>query len=491
MEEARYRDRFSQMKNRFLALYRGAPTRKSTVQDLIEEAEFLIFSDRFSESARVLVKAIKLDKQNYELAYYLAEFYQQQGMNSEALEYLRLALDANPDHSDSLLVMALLYYGEDRVAESKALLDRCLEVDPHNTVALLSMGSILTAEQRFAEARPLLERVNELDSQAQSYYLLGLGAREEGRLMEAIDYLSYATELDPNHEDATFTLGMAYLARGWTRKANACFAQAMELNPSKVEYQQAAHFEQEVNEVSHGFDAESLKTLTFADNLFREGKLKQALPHYRQLLKKYPTNHILLSTYAVLNFYLRRYEETLKASRKILSRPLPELVRCVAYTMQMESLRVLGRYEEAVEALLVMLEEFPDGYGRTIAQYGLAMTKADMGRDLKQAEDLARAALDSCPPEFRHNALDALGWVYFKQGRYEEALELLKSAVAMRESINHFYHYGMILLALNLQEEAFKVFERTVKLRNKTGTVDDFIYLAIQREMEMAGAGET
>lgn len=482
MEEAGIRDRFVQMRGRFMALYRGPNESRSTFASFIEEAEFLIYSDRSKESTVLLGRALELDQQNYELAYFLAEYYQQNGMLKEAMENLNTALDANPDHADSLLMLALLTYGEQNSAEARKLLLRCIEINPHNPVALLSMGSILTAEQRFEDAMPYLMRVNELDPQAQAYYLLGLGAKERGNIKEAIAALTRATEMDPDHEDAQFTLGLAFLERGWSRKARACFSKAEALNPGRLEY--SALDDPPEDEPANDLDEDSMETLRFADQLVQSGKHKQALPHYRQLLKKQPHNPIFLSSYAVACFSLRRYEETLRATQKILdNNDVSEMVLLLAFSLQMEALRAMKRYHDAITLLTAMREEFPQGYGCTIANYGLAMTKADMGTDLGNAELLAREAVEGAPPEFRHNALDALGWVYFKQGRYEEALEMIESVVNMRESTAHLYHYGMILLALNLQEEAFKVFERTVKLRSKAVAVDDFIFAAINREL--------
>ncbi len=493
MEEAQTRDRFAQMKRRFLALYRGPAAKKAGYHKLIEDAEFLIYSDRFEESVQALIKAFRLDRRNYELAYYLGEHYQQQGLNKNAIRYFRRALETNPDHADSLLMLALLYYGEDREDESEELLMHCLELNPHHAGALVALAALLIDRERHDEARPLLESAAEIDPQAQTFYLMGVNAKELGLLKEAIAALRQAVDLDEEHEDAVFALGMAYLERGWVRKAEDCFARALELNPNKIQHQEAASLEPPADaEASEELDAKSLKTLRFAESLFQEGKLKQALPHYRQLLKKYPGNHVLLSGYTALSFSLRRYEETLKSAEKLLAQKTPEMVRCVAYTLHMESLRALGRYEEAVDSLKQMQRDFPEGYGSVIANYGLAVTKADMGRDLKKAEKLAEDAVERSPPEFRHNALDALGWVYFKQGRYEEALGLLESALSMHENVNHLYHYGMVLLALNLKEEAFKVFERTVKLRSKNASIDDFVFSAIQREMDsVSGAPES
>jgi len=487
MEEARFRERFMQMKSRFLALYRGETRAKTSFQSLIEEAEFLIYSDRVNESTEVLTKAHELDPQNYELAYYLAESYQLQGLNEPAIALLETAIEANPDHPDSLLLLALILYAEGQAEASEQLLVRTLELSPHQPLALLSMGSLMTADGRHDEAVSFLERSVEIDPQAQGYYLLGICARERGRFKEAIDALAYATDLDPEHEDAIFALGLTYLERGWTRKARACFQRAQELNPERMDFREESLDETEPPEHPVDMDPDSIQTLALAHALFHEGKLKQALPHYRLLLRRYPSSYLLLSTHAVLSYSLRRFEESLKSARKILDQETPPMVRCVAYMMQMECLRSLGHYDEAIECMTEMLKEFPDGYGRTVACYGLALTKADRGRDLREAEHLAMQAIELSPEDFRHNALDALGWVYFKQGRLEEALELMKSAVELRETVNHLYHFGMILLALNLQDEAFKVYERIVKLRNKSVNIYEFIYSAIRREMESAG----
>lgn len=483
LEEAGARERFGQLRNRFIALYRGKKEQRTQFVSLIEEAEFFIYSDRSVEGIEVLTRAIDLDYQNYELAYFLAEYFQQRGQVDEAVLYLKMSLDANKDHADALLMLALLYYGEEKVTEAQELLSHCIEVNPHNTVALLSMASILCAEGRLEGATPYLMRVNELEPQAQAYFLLGQIAKDKGELKKAIPYLQKAIELEPDHEDAIFNLGLAYLERGWTRKARKCFADVQALNPLRLTYEESYQLEEATQQGERDMDEDGQKTLAFAQELFHQGKYKQALPHFRQLIKRYPNNAALVSSCAVLFFALRRYDETVRMARKALDLELSDEVRCAAFTLQMESLRALSRFDEAIAVLERMAQEFPEGHGRTVACYGLAMTKADMGHDLKEAETLAKEAVDGSEPDFRHNAMDALGWVYFKQGRYEEALSLLEASVQMSESISHLYHYGMILLALNLQTEAFKVFEKTVKLRSKTVKVDDFIFAAIHREL--------
>ena len=489
MEEARFRDRFSQMKNRFLALFRGKKEKFSVFKSRIDEAEFLILSDRFEESVKPLKKAFAIDKKNYELAFYLAELAHEQGLTKEASTYLNQALAANPNHEDALVMLALIYYGEEHIEEAKELLVRAIKTSPKDDLPLLCLGSIYTSEGLFEEARDLLIHANQIKEQAQTHYLLGIGYREQEKLNASIEHFDAAQSLDPEHEEAIFSLGLAYLAKGWTRKARECFNRALELNPNRMEFRQAMEFKYpDMAQASSELDADSQEVFQFAEQLIKEGKYQQALPHYRALMRKYPNNYLVLTSYSVANFTLRRFEEAQKSAAKILTLAAPPLVQCGAYTLQMEAFRALGQYDEALQLLNQMINHFDDGYGRVIAEYGMALTMADMGKDLREAEVFAKSAVDHSPSEFKHNSLDALGWVYFKQGRYEESLKLLEASVALEENLTHLYHYGMVLLALNLQEKAFQVFDRAVKIREEGPKIDDFIFSAIRREMRRADA---
>lgn len=335
MEDARHRERFTQMKSRFLALYRGAPNKFASFKALIEEAEFMILSDRYDESSRPLKRALALDKQNYELAFYLAEQAHDQGLNKDARALLIKAVSANPNHEDSLVLLSLIEYSEGNFDDAKELLQQAITTNPNDELPYLCLGSIYSTEGNHTEAEYFLKRAVSIKPQAQSHYLLGLSQRELGNAKGSTQHLELATELDPTHEDAWFNLGLAYLARGWNRKARNCFSTALELNPNKLEFREALRTGQpQLNEPPPDIDAESMEVFSFAESLFRQGKYKQALPHYRQVLRKYPLNYVVLSSYAVLVFSLRRFDEALKIAGQLLGLEIPVSVRCVAYTIK-------------------------------------------------------------------------------------------------------------------------------------------------------------
>ena len=68
-----------------------------------------------------------------------------------------------------------------------------------------------------------------------TYANAGIGAASHlcGMLFQS------AIKLDPEYEEAIYHLGLCYLDRNWNRKAIECFQEALELNPNKMEYQQA------------------------------------------------------------------------------------------------------------------------------------------------------------------------------------------------------------------------------------------------------------
>jgi len=482
MEEARVRDRFFQLKSRFLALYRSEKDKETKFQAAIDDAEFQIISGNLEIFMDCLETALEFDPSNYELAYFLGElsFELERG---DQEHFLQLALTSNPDHADSLLMLAVYYYGHDKLKESEALLDRALALNARDDAALLCLASIYTTREDFSRARPILETVIEIRPQAQAHYLMGIGYKEQGKWKKAKNHLEKATELDSELEDAFYMLGFVYLHLGWTRKAKKAFSEALVLNPMKMEYQEALNFDQPKAEMSlEGLDPLILERFQKAEQLFKQQKFKAASNAYRQLVKKAPDNPVFLCSLAVSLFSLQRWEEVIKITTRLLSLETSEIFSCIGFTLQMESERALEHFEEALKTLGKMESSLNDPYGKSIATYGIVLTLADMGEELLDAKKLAVLALESAPEEFKSNLLDALGWVYFKLEQNDKSLECLEQALELREDVSTLQHYGLVLLAVNLQEKALEVFSRLLELRGQAPAIDPFIFRSLEKE---------
>ncbi|MGH9362152.1 MAG: tetratricopeptide repeat protein, partial [Thermoanaerobaculia bacterium] len=90
------RERFISIKERIAALHHG-DKRKLFLQHL-EDAEYALFAFDIERAVRALEAAFKLDRDNYELAYFLGETHYTEGEPEQALGYVGRVLEVKPDH---------------------------------------------------------------------------------------------------------------------------------------------------------------------------------------------------------------------------------------------------------------------------------------------------------------------------------------------------------------------------------------------------------
>lgn len=112
-----------------------------------------------------------------------------------------------------------------------------------------------------------------------------------------------------------------------------------------------------------------------------------------------------------------------------------------------------GNTNEAADAYERSLKIRP---GNADVLNNLSLAYADMGINLPTAELMAKDAIESyIEEEMKVNASDTLGWVYYRMGRYSEALEMLEACSnILYEDSFYRYHLGMTLFAMNRFEEA-------------------------------------
>ncbi len=96
--------------------------------------------------------------------------------------------------------------------------------------------------------------------------------------------------------------------------------------------------------------------------------------------------------------------------------------------------------------------------------YGYSL--ADRGLQLARAESMARKAVEAEPDNSSY--LDTMGWVYFRLGRYQEAEEYVKKAIAKGDvSAVVFEHLGDIYFKMDEKDRALEQWNAALKLDEK------------------------
>ena len=101
----------------------------------------------------------------------------------------------------------------------------------------------------------------------------------------------------------------------------------------------------------------------------------------------------------------------------------------------------------------------------------LGYTYADLGQNLDEAEHLIKQALKYKPDD--GYIIDSLGWVYFKKGYYNKALNLLEKAVSLvPDDPAILEHLGDAYMKVDNKRKALKYYIRSISNSKKDNNFD-------------------
>jgi tetratricopeptide (TPR) repeat protein len=176
---------------------------------------------------------------------------------------------------------------------------------------------------------------------------------------------------------------------------------------------------------------------------------------------------------------LKTYEEEmerLKEDNDLKKRDKDELLADVRYSLSGVYIE-LGQVDKAAEQLKALLAKTPDN---PTYNNDLGYIWADHDKNLEEAEKLIRKALDedrkqrlSRPTNTEDDKsayLDSLGWVLFKQKKYQEAKKYLLEAIQDEEGkyVEIYDHLGDVYMALGEKAQALEIWKKAVNLETSS-----------------------
>lgn len=205
------------------------------------------------------------------------------------------------------------------------------------------------------------------------------------------------------------------------------------------------------------------------------GRIDEAIATLEQLIKESKSPEDTISTrLAIARIQMQRekYDEALGICRSIEeqfpnSQQLP-YVRYILATVLSQK----GDIAEFEKTMLGLIQESEGVRGDFLATLhnDLGYTWAEHDKNLDQAEAMIRKALDAKPDEPAY--LDSLGWVLFKQERYDLAEESLRKATESTKGQDAviYDHLGDTYLKLDKKAEAGRAWGKARELLAETKT---------------------
>ena len=466
------KQRFTERRDRIVSLFRGE--KRDRFKQLLNDAESAIDAFDPDRGMKALEEAFKLDRDNYELSFFLGEMFFNDGNLDRAKQYLERTLEVQPDHFDAAVFYGVLLHERQDLKGAERWLRRAIQISQESFLPYFSLGAIYARKGKLLRAQKFLEKAVQLEAIPQAHFLLGTIFYDKGQLERAIKSFQQAIKIDPEYEEAIYHLGLCYLDRNWNRKAIDCFQEALELNPNKIEYQQAVKIYEGIS--GHvPLEGPAAVEVTQAENLVNAGNYKEALDHYRRASQVEPDNVNVLMPYALLCSHLDQNREAIAVARSVLNQKPTEVVAAAAYTTLVEALRAEGNFKEANRALEDMLHEYTSNYAKSIAYYERAYNLAEMEENLDEALESAQLAVRYSPKELKQFPLAALGWVYFKRRDYSSAVEFLSKSADLGPTATNLMHLGMALLESGQKDRARAVFRKAKAFKTKGSGLEEKI----------------
>lgn len=356
----------------------------------------------------------KKEPNNPRIYYYLGELYSEKGDTTNALLHFSLAATNAPADPAPFIKKAILQV-EYSPEAAKQSLSEGLETLPGDPRLTEMLGYVFFSEKKydkaiehFAQALENVEKKNPGSINPTLYYNYAIARQMAGQLQEAAALLNKAMEKNPAYLDA-------YLQYAFRQQDDAGMRQSI--------------------------------------------AVLEAVGHTRQ---DEPSVYVYLG---ILNSYLKTFKAAIAAFEKAesLVEDSPqkdEILDASFYFWYAAACEREGRFEKAEKLFTRCLELDPQ---HAEAYNYLAYMWAEKGVKLDQAFKYVNKALKLNPKSAAF--LDTLGWIYYMNTQYKEALEQINHAAEIiPDDPTIIDHLGDVLYKLGDEKQALPHWERSFVL---------------------------
>ena len=370
------------------------------------------------------------------LKYALARAYLQNNNSSEAMDQLDQVVRLTPGFVDAVVLHAQLHLANG---------DAQSVIAPLKGVVQTSQGpGLIAAEMLLADAyRRLGQPDNAIallheqikrspQNAAAAYFMLGAMLREQNKLAEAREVLEKAAQLAPDNP--------------------AVFEQLVELDMAGKNYP-ASHrrvdeFIEKHPDAAAGYYMRGKLYLGEGNFDLAQTALLKAIDLDPNLTKAY---ELLIPIYSRAN----KLPEVLTEMNAVLAKKPNDVRALLLAGFIYYAMKDYNKSRENFEKLLTI------DPNSVPALNNLAFIFAEKLNDLNRAAELAQKARSLVPSN--PSVTDTLGWILYKQGKYQEAADLLaESSAKAPDNVEIRFHLGMADYMMGRTDEARAALQKVV-----------------------------
>lgn len=420
---------------------------------------------KYDESLKLLENVFNRDPENLDARFVRTDALLAKGDARQAVKELEL-LDQN--YPDAPLIkdrLARAYLRNNNPSQALAAAKQAVALKPEYTEAILLVGELnLRAGDTQSAATAMEALLKKRPNLAPAQSLLAGAYQSLGRLDDSVAVIRDQIKAAPQAPDAYFRLGLILRQQKKSDEARRAFEKVLELSPGNLpSIDQLVELEIAKRDFAGAMQIirpELEKTPEIAGAHFLEGKIyaaqgdldraEAALVKALELDPNFSSAYdLLISSYVAAN----KLPQAVKELEAFLSKSPNNPSALMTLGQIGEKMKDYPKARDAYERLLSTTPENAE------AMNNLAYLYSEKLNELDKAYELARKAraLQPASPVIS----DTFGWILYKQGKYQEALTLLRESTGkLRDAPEAQFHFGMTSYMMGETEAARAALQR-------------------------------
>lgn len=355
------------------------------------------------------------------------------GEMDKAATAIDQALELRPDWQDAALFKARILSSQNEVEQARQFFAKYVKRHPRATKVRLHYARLLVDLKQWELARKEFKRVVKYAPEdGDAILAVGLLALQVNRLDEAEEYLQRHLSLRPQNDQARLYLG--------------------QVAEQRRDYAAAASWYRQITADNYYFEAQTRLGVMLAKGGDIEAGRAQL--HSINVTDDKQRVQVVLAEEQIL-----RDARDFPEAYKVLSQALKKLPghKDILYARALVAEK-LDKIDVVEKDLRTILKQDPKNVN---ALNALGYTLADRTDRHEEAMGLLRQALDQKPDD--PFILDSMGWLQYRMGNYDVALEYLRKALAGRADAEISAHLGEVLWVVGERNKAKSVWRRALK----------------------------